>query len=340
MTEAIRHDDIGVVIIGRNEGNRLRRAIESVMGRVALVVYVDSGSSDGSVVLARGLSAHVVELDPSMPFTAGRGRNAGVEELRRLRPDVHYVQMMDGDCEIVEGWLEAAKEAIEADNTIAVVCGRRRERQPEASVYNRLINMEWNTPAGEAKECGGDALMRVRAFQEAGGFTSDIIAGEEPELCLRLRRDGWRIMRVDHDMTLHDARIARFGQWWKRAVRCGHAYAEARDRHGKSAERFRVDEVRSILEWALLVPVVALGLAWFTWGLSLLLFGGYLLLAQRIRRYWIRRGYPAAEATRAAFYGIVGKFAELTGIGKYYWRKMWNLTPRIIEYKAVERTNV
>lgn len=335
-----RHDDIGVVIIGRNEGDRLRRCIESVMGRVALVVYVDSGSTDGSVLLARGLSAHVVDLDATIPFTAARGRNAGVEELRRLRSDIAFVQFIDGDCELAEEWIESARHMMNEDDTIAVVCGRRRERHPEVSVYNRMIDMEWNTEGGEVNECGGDALMRVRAFQEVGGFSASVIAGEEPELCLRMRRADWRILRVDHDMTMHDARLTRFGQWWKRAVRCGHAYAEGRALHGASADRFRVDEVRSVLEWGLMLPVAAIGLAWFTWGLSLALFGGYIILAQRVRRYWIDRGYARGEASRFAFYCVLGKFPELLGMGQYCWRRLWNMTPKIIEYKGVERTNV
>src|SRR5947207_307333 len=60
---------LGVVVIGRNEGDRLRTCLSAVAGRNLPVVYVDSGSTDGSVATARGLGADVVALDLTTPFT-------------------------------------------------------------------------------------------------------------------------------------------------------------------------------------------------------------------------------------------------------------------------------
>src|SRR3954469_23114936 len=123
----------GVVAIGRNEGERLRVCLESALRASAHVVYVDSGSTDGSVAMARQLGAHVVELDMSTPFTAARARNAGVVKLIEIVPDVEFVQFVDGDCEIVDGWLARALSECCANPQAAVVCGRRRERFPDAS---------------------------------------------------------------------------------------------------------------------------------------------------------------------------------------------------------------
>ena len=215
---------VGAVVIGRNEGESLGRCLGSLAG-LSPVVYVDSGSTDGSVVLAREQGAVVVELDLALPFTAARARNAGLSRLRELEPGLAYVQFIDGDCELVNGWLEAALAKLRSDPGLAVVCGRRRERRPEASRYNRLCDIEWNTPIGEANACGGDALMRAEALQAVGGFAAGLIAGEEPDLCYRLRRRGHRIWRIDADMTLHDANITSLGQWWRRTLRSGHAYA-------------------------------------------------------------------------------------------------------------------
>ena len=66
--------EIGVIAIGRNEGERLRRCLDSVVGKGFSVVYVDSNSTDGSVDFARSVGAEVVELDMSLPFSAARAQ--------------------------------------------------------------------------------------------------------------------------------------------------------------------------------------------------------------------------------------------------------------------------
>ena len=268
-----RLEDVGGVAIGRNEGPRLKSCLESMAGRVHTLVYVDSGSSDGSRELARELGAELVDLDLSVPFTAARARNAGFARLKEAAPSIHYVQFVDGDCEVVDAWLDRGRQRLEERKELAAVCGRRRERHPEASMYNRLCDLEWDTPIGDALACGGDAMMRASAFTEVGGFDPTLIAGEEPELCVRLRDHGWRIERIDAEMTLHDAAMLRFDQWWKRNVRAGHAFAEGSTLHGKRTGHW-VKETRRIWLWGALVPVVALGAAVPTLGLSLGLPGG------------------------------------------------------------------
>lgn len=326
---------IGAVVIGRNEGERLRRCLESTTPQVATTVYVDSGSTDGSVTLAKGLGARVVELDATAGFTAARARNAGADELQSITPDVRYILFVDGDCELADGWVEAAVDALEEADDLAAVCGRRRERHPGASIYNRLIDMEWDTPIGEARSCGGDAVMRLSAFREAGGFNAGLIAGEEPELCYRIRQGGYRIRRIDHEMTVHDADLTRLAQWWRRAVRCGHAYAEVRHMHGGDPERFRVDEVRSVVEWALLLPLAAIGLSPFTWGASLLLLGGYGWLWHRVRAGQLERGRSSRDASTYALFCVLGKWPELVGMARYWTNHLFGRRTALIEYKSV-----
>jgi glycosyltransferase involved in cell wall biosynthesis len=325
---------VGVVAIGRNEGERLKLCLESIPPGVAAVVYVDSGSTDGSIEMARARGATVVELDMSVPFSAARARNEGIEALRRLDRSVAFVQVVDGDCELCGGWIEAALDAIEAEPRRAVVCGRRRERFPEHSAYNALCDMEWNTPVGTADSCGGDALIRLVALDEVGGYDGSIIAGEEPEMCLRLRRAEWTILRVDHEMTLHDADMRRFVQWWRRAVRAGHAYAEGFARHGRGPERFNARELLSILAWGLLGPVAALALAWWTYGISVLLMVmAYGALWLRVRRHRLRAGDPPDRASLYARSCVVGKFAQLVGAARYFWNRLRGRKTGIIEYK-------
>jgi glycosyltransferase involved in cell wall biosynthesis len=325
---------IGVVTIGRNEGERLKQCLASVADSAGRVVYVDSGSTDGSVAWARGVGVEVVELDLSIPFTAARARNAGFERLSQMDPEVQYVQFADGDCEVVDGWIRRAEQELDSDAKLAVVCGRRRERSPHASIYNRLCDIEWNTPVGPAKACGGDALMRVTAFREVGGFNPNLIAGEEPELCVRLRQRGWGVLRVQADMTLHDAGLTRIGQWWKRNVRAGHAYAEGSALHGRPPERHWVKEVRSNLFWGAVLPALMLGLAWPTRGASLALGGCYGILGWRIYRSLKRRGFSARDALASALFTVLGKVPQVLGQWKYRWGAIRGKRSRLIEYKS------
>src|ERR1700722_11500534 len=230
-------NDIGVVAIGRNEGERLLNCLASVISGTGNIVYVDSGSSDGSIAAAQHVGAVVVRLDLTQPFTAARARNEGFAALKAVRPDICFVQFLDGDCILVHSWLEKARAFIEQRKDTAIVCGRRRERHPTASFYNQLCDLEWDTPIGEALACGGDALVRVEAFEAVGGFRPQLIAGEEPELCVRLRERGRKIWRVDAEMTQHDMAMIHFSQWWARAVRGGYGMAEVSQLYRKSPLR-------------------------------------------------------------------------------------------------------
>ena len=325
---------IGVVVIGRNEGERLGNCLRSVMGSGRTVVYVDSGSTDGSLALAESMGAVVVQLDLNIPFTAARARNEGFSQLRSTCPGAGYVQFIDGDCEIVAGWLDRAAAELDAHPDYAVVCGRRRERFLDRSVYNRLCDMEWNTKVGGAKACGGDALMRVMAFEAAGGYNVDMAAGEEPELCVRLRSAGWKIRRIDAEMTIHDAAMTRFGQWWKRSARAGHAYAEGAWLHRRSAERYNIREVRSILAWGLILPLAVFAAAWSTRGFSLLLLSAYALLWLRVRKHRLDRADPPRLASLYATFCVIAKFAQALGVTQYAWRRLLLRRPaKLIEYK-------
>lgn len=324
---------LGVVAIGRNEGERLRASLESLAGCADAIVYVDSGSTDGSVELAHERGATVVELDPGTPFTAARARNAGFARLVADHPGIGLVQFVDGDCAIAEGWIAAARAALASRPDLAIACGRRRERFPERSLWNRLCDVEWNTPAGDAEACGGDFLVRREAFEAVGGFDDGMIAGEEPELCLRLRAGGWRIARLPNDMTWHDAAMTRFGQWWRRAVRAGHAYAETTWKHGTASGRHGWRPLRSIALWAVLLPLVALASAPWSRGASLLLlFGAYAVLWWRVRRAMASRA-TARDVDAYAALLVLAKFAQLRGAATFLAAHLRGRRSSLIEYK-------
>ncbi|WP_292414761.1 MULTISPECIES: glycosyltransferase family 2 protein [unclassified Methylophaga] len=333
MSEPISaHSYIGAVVIGRNEGLRLKQCLTSLRDDIEHIVYVDSGSSDGSVQMALEMSVRVVELDMTKPFTAARARNAGLTALLEYNPQLDYVQFVDGDCEVQRAWLDVAFEFLSIQQDFAAVCGRRRERYPTATIYNQLCDIEWDTPIGEAKACGGDALFRVSALTAVDGYRDSLIAGEEPEMCCRMRQLGWKIMRIDAEMTLHDAAMTRFSQWWKRNQRAGHAYAEGYALHGKSSEKFKQSECLSILFWSFLLPlaiiVMSIKVSWM-----LVLFLVYPLQIIRLTLRYRRRLSDVKVAFAYAVSNVVGKWPQLIGMLQFVKNKKLGLRSQLIEYK-------
>ncbi len=337
------HTHIGVVLIGRNEGERLVRALGSVVpeGATGLteaigrtVVYVDSGSMDGSRERARERGVEVVELDLSRPFTAARGRNSGFARLVELAPETDRVMFVDGDCEVVSGFIEAASAELDRDPGIVAVCGYRRERFPERSVYNRVCDVEWRSgAAGECQAFGGDVMIRRAALSAIGGYDETLIAGEDEEVGIRLRKNGGRLLRLDRTSTLHDAAMTRFSQWWTRARRAGHAFSEISGLHGEPPERHWVDETRRAVVWGAALPGLALGLAPLSLGASLGLLSLYPLQATRIAWMARRRGLSTVDAAAWGASCALSKIPEAIGIRQHRRGLARGERAKIIEYK-------
>ncbi len=324
-----RSEEFGVVAIGRNEGERLKQCLRSAP-MADVTVYVDSGSTDGSVKWAKELGATVVELDMTRPFTAARARNAGFKRLRELAPHLSYVQFIDGDCELIETWPEMAISFLNSHATVCAALGRRRERYPDRSIYNRLCDREWNIAVGEVSACGGDVMMRTGAFESSGGYREELIAGEEPELCLRLRAAGWQVWRLDHEMTLHDAAMTHFYQWWRRQVRSGYAFAQGAHLHGDRPERHWVWESRRALLWGFCFPigfVIALSIfGW--WGFAVLIIYPLQMLRRMFR-------LPGSWCSRVqfSFFELLSRFPEALGQFKFARDRLLGQHGRLIEYK-------
>jgi GT2 family glycosyltransferase len=314
---------VGAVVIGRNEGARLIGCLTSLTGQVARIVYVDSGSTDGSQDAARAIGAQVVEVAADVAFTAARARNAGLAALM-AQEEITYVQFVDGDCEVQPDWITKALDHLQANPDAAVVCGRRRERFPEASVWNRMIDAEWDTPIGQVLACGGDALMRTTALADVDGFDARLIAGEEPELCVRLRQAGWSIWRIDAEMTLHDAAMTKVSQWWQRNRRAGHAYAEGAALHGAAPEYHKKNETRRAIMWGIVLPTLTLfGLMLTPWAvISLLIWPAQIL----------RLAAHGIDPIRATFLTF-SKIPEAIGVGEYWIKRLLGREARLIEYK-------
>ncbi|OSZ75426.1 glycosyltransferase family 2 protein [Hydrogenophaga sp. IBVHS1] len=328
---------IAVVVIGRNEGERLKRCLASVQAQVARIVYVDSGSSDDSVAHARSLGIEVVELDTSVPFTAARGRNAGFMALHSSGQMPDFVQFIDGDCLLAPNWISAALAHVSDRPELGIVTGWRSEIDRNRSVYNAMCDFEWHRPAGPIEACGGDMMVRAPAFHALKGFNPQVIAAEDDEFCARLRKSGLRIERLPLSMTRHDAAMTRFSEWWRRSVRSGHGFGQVGDLH---PDHFR-PERRRVWLYGLILPLV------FLTGLTLTLLGkvlagtvlmvavlaGYKLSWLRTVQGLVRSGLPLREAMHHGLYLSLSKFPNLIGMLTYLARRWQRRDMNIIEYK-------
>jgi len=318
--------EITIVAIGRNEGERLRACLTSLQG--LRVVYVDSGSHDGSVALARSMGAEVVELSTERPFTAARARREGFEHLKHTQcPAV--VQFIDGDCALDAAWIDHGLAALEADPKIGIVTGWRREIHPDASVYNDLCHHEWNRPAGDIMTCGGDMMVRREVIEESGSFDDRVIAAEDDEFCVRVRKSGWKIHRIPQEMTRHDAAMLTFGQWWRRAVRSGHGFAQVGHMHPP----YFAKEQKRVLAYGIAIPLLMI-LGLFTWiGLTLLGLSAYGFNYMRTRQGLKEEGLTTPRASRLARYITLSKLPNALGFIEYHRRRLLGRTMQIIEYK-------
>lgn len=321
-----RMSTVAAVVIGRNEGARLERCLMSLVPQVDQIIYVDSGSSDNSVAFARSLGVGVVELDTTTPFTAARARNAGFETVR----DADYVQFVDGDCGVVEYWIEKAQEALDNEPDIAIVTGWRSEIAPDASVYNGMAEVEWHRPAGDIAACGGDMMVRAEVFRAQGGFNAQVIASEDDEFCLRVGQAGHRVVRLPEQMTLHDSNIMHFSEWWKRTIRNGHGFAEVGRMHNP---HFKRERQRVWVYGAILPGLFVLTLLLRMWVVSLLILGVYINSWWRTSKGLQQEGLSPWKARHQAVFLTLSKIPNLVGMLTYHKRRMNGADATIIEYK-------
>lgn len=301
---------MSVVVIGLNEEKRLKASLEAVFSHSPRVcdlevIYVDSGSIDRSVAIASGISGvNVLHLKGGKP-SAARARNVG---LRRARGQ--YVQLVDGDSVIQPGWLDKALQAMESDPGISCVFGHCVEMHPQQSIYMKVCGLDWHMAPGERRLCGGNSLWRLSVIAENGFFNENIRLGEEPELCYRVRQKGGRILCIDAPMVMHDLGMHSFGQYWKRSVDSGKAYASIAMRFRKNTEKMWLREM--------LINFVEPG-AWVLLFAGSWLFMGLTPAVSIIVCWWLIRGLQIANTLRkrklgpgaAMMYGLHCQFARL-----------------------------
>ena len=320
---------VGAVVIGRNEGERLISCLKSLQNEVSLVVYVDSGSTNSSVENAKRYGAECVQLESDVPFTAARARNAGFERIRERSDATEFVQFVDGDCRVEEGYIVRAATVLSNNDRLGVVTGWRAEIDPDASVFNQMCNVEWHGPTGDIMTCGGDMMVRIAAFEQVGGFNPKVISAEDDEFCIRLRKAGWQLQRLPLSMTHHDANMLQFSQWWNRAVRTGHGFEQVNGLHPE----YFVRERRRMWIYGSALPVLGLVGALFYWPLLVFVLAFFALSYARTAFGVVKSGLPRSQAAHHAFYLFLSKFPNIVGALTYHRRRRNGADMEIIEYK-------
>ncbi|HYE01619.1 MAG TPA: glycosyltransferase [Phycisphaerales bacterium] len=322
----------GVVVIGRNEAPRVGRALEAARGAGAALVYVDSGSVDGSAELAEARGVPVVRLTEG-PFTAARGRAAGVHWLERALPGLRYIQFIDGDCALEPGWAAAAADYLESNPGVAAVVGTLRELHAGTSWLSRLVSVEWDLPIGAVDVIGGISMMRADDLRRAGGWRTDMVAGEELDLSSRLLALGARLVRLDRPMCTHDMGIRRPIEYWRRSVRTGHGYAQLASEHARTGPaRWRRRALGAVAYGLMLPAALVVALALF-WPAAVALASVYVLLAARIFRWRVRRGDEWRVALLYALATTICKTAAGLGVVKFLWGRITGRRHGLFEYK-------
>lgn len=321
MSTALPPIDVSVVVIGRNEGKRLEQCLLSVAQAAwgntrHEMIYVDSKSTDASMALAQSLGASTLLLDDASPCAA-KARNIGWQSARG-----DFVLFLDGDTQLHPDFVQLALNTLQ-DEKLCAVWGHRRESRPEQSTYTKVLDLDWIYPAGRTLYFGGDVLVRRSALAQVNGFDPSLKAGEEPELCARLRACGWEIEHIDAPMTQHDLAVNSLRAYWLRAYRSGIAYAEVANRMRIRGDVLWQHEAQRDFRHGLLFvasPFLLLGSVW----VSPVLTGILLTLAVL---FLVRTAYRCAwkapgQWLLCAQYAVHAHFQKIPALfGQLKWRQ-------------------
>lgn len=321
---------IGVVVVGTDPGDTPEAAIRSA-GEGRPVVFVAPSDSSQAAAIARRAGAAVVELDGLSTATGGRARNAGYRQLKTLAPDLGFVQFIPAGSALHPDWLTSAAHFMARRPEVSVIEGATKERYPRPSKFAAFGSGEAFL-AGEAQASGPMMLVRVEGFEAAGGFRNDLKTGETEDLCLRLRRRGRHIWRLDAPMAVREIQPSNISGWWSSAVRRGFGFAYSAALHGRAPERFRAPETARAVIWGGLYPAFVFGAAAAAAGAAYLLdrFLNPLMIAALIvalgcsvyatRWFWAaaRRGFWRFSSWNYGLYATLRFIPEFFGVLRFW----------------------
>jgi len=312
--------DIGIVIIGRNEAARLDATFKPVISTSYSIIYVDSASTDTSLQIAKNYNLATLYLSDDACLCAARSRNAGFKELHKMVSTLEYVQFVDGDTVLFPEWIEQAYAFLKENPHVAVVEGVLEEKEPRSSFSKRIFQMEWEHQKGEVQATGGNCMIRRKAFSEVEGYNEHLVAGEEPEMCYRMREKGWKIYNLGIPMGVHDSAHESFLPLLKRMMRTGYSFQQLSLLHkGKKERLFYRENLSNWVYGGLLPLLILLFLPWYPWVSGALLMV-YPLLFIKIYTHLNNPWSPANKASYALFC-IVSKFPGFIGACQYLYKR-------------------
>lgn len=211
---------ISIIIKALNEERNIARAIESAVVVVAAlegrgeVILADSLSTDRTIEVARTYPVRIVQLVDPADRSCGVGAEIGYRVARG-----EYLYILDADMTLDAEFVAAAVAALDADSTIAGAGGLIEEMNVvNAEFRGRVGKSTAHLQPGEVDRLNGGGLFRKSAVDKLGYLTNrNLHAFEEYELAVRLRADGWRLVRLNQVAVKHYGHTdASFTLLWRR----------------------------------------------------------------------------------------------------------------------------
>lgn len=198
---------LSVIIVARNEERNIVRCISSVLKATASlkdveVLLVDSNSSDNTIEIAKQFPINIIRLKNGWQLSPSAGRFSGVNNTLG-----EYILIIDGDMELLDGWVDFALNYFMDHNKVAAVMGRHYDRYIQANMsYSspQLRNdYKYSDKVEKIKYAFGSAIFRRSALLEVGNFHPYLRGEEEAEISYRLLKNGYELCILPHDAIFH-----------------------------------------------------------------------------------------------------------------------------------------
>jgi len=195
---------ISFIVIGRNEGWKLKNTFESIFNAVSIckiesfeIIYVDSNSTDESIPNALEYGTiSVIRL--SKYYNPAIARNVGA-----LNSKGDILIFLDGDMELNPSFLD-----------LAIIDNKLVKPLVGGVVVDRIIRKDGtliNEVEYHKKEfayykliTGGAFLIEKELWELIGGMDNRFVKSADPELGLRLAKKGFLLYCIPHTFVFHN----------------------------------------------------------------------------------------------------------------------------------------
>jgi len=212
-------NELAVVLISKNQAWNMSRLIESVLEETSWIgskeiLLVDSASTDETIKVAKKHSIKIIHLLPNQHLAPAVGRYIGEKH-----SNSKFILFLDGDMELFPGWLKKGCEFLKNRPEVAVVTGKRIDLPTtEKHKNDSVINSDTHGDATEISYSGGAAMYRRSVLNDVGTFNPYLFSDEEPDLCIRIRNAGYKILQLQLPIVYHytdpvDSLISKTKRW-------------------------------------------------------------------------------------------------------------------------------